>query len=136
MKDLAEKLAVDIWGHRPDNVELGTSTAKRLAGPAQVSNAAATKYTVPSSTVTIVRHIHVENPSASAVAFTMSIGADAAGTRLYDAYSIPGAAAGQPASVLDVFCYYVLTAGEIIQAFAGTNNILVLTIDGTELTPG
>lgn len=113
-----------------------SSKALRLAGPAQVSNAAATKYTVPASTVTVVRHIHVQNPSASAVTFTMSIGADAAGTRIYDAYSIPGAAAGQPASVLDIFCYYVLTATEVIQAFAGTNNVLTLTIDGQELTPG
>jgi predicted amidohydrolase len=100
--------------------------AKRLAGPAQVSNAAATKYTVPALTKTIVRHIHVQNPSASAVTFTMSIGADAAATRLFDAYSI---GAGQ---VLDHFCYYVIDVAEIIQAFAGTNNILVLTIDGDE----
>lgn len=104
--------------------------AKRLAGPAQVSNAAATKYTVPALTKTIVRHVHVQNPSASAVTFTMSIGADAAATRLFDAYSI---AAG---TVLDHFCYYVLEAAEIIQALAGTNNILTLTIDGDESVLG
>lgn len=100
--------------------------AKRLAGPAQVSNAAATKYTTPAVTKTIVRHVHVQNPSASAVTFTMSIGADAAGTRIFDAFSI---AANQ---VLDHFCMYVLEAAEVIQALAGTNNILVLTIDGEE----
>ena len=104
--------------------------ATRLAGPAQVSNAAATKYTVPSVTKTIVRHVHVQNPSASAVTFTMSIGADAAGTRIFDAYSI---AAGQ---ILDHYCYYVLAAAEIIQALAGTNNILTLTIDGDESVLG
>jgi len=131
-----EKLAVEVWGYQPDKCVLGTSTAKRLFGPAQITNAAATKYTVPASTKTILRHIHVENPSAAAVGFTMSIGADAAGTRLYSAYSIPAAAAGQPASVLDIFCYYVLDAAEIIQAFGSTTNILVLTLDGTELTPG
>jgi hypothetical protein len=107
-----------------------TTTNKRLAGPAQVSNAAATKYTVPASCVTVLQHIHVQNPSASAVTFTMSIGADAAATRIYDAYSIPAG------SVLDVFCKYVLTAAETIQALAGTNNILTLTLDGQELTPG
>src|SRR5262245_3992215 len=95
--------------------------AKRLAGPAQVSNAAATKYTVPATTKTIVRHVHVSNPTGGAVTFTMSIGADAAATRLFDAYSI---AAG---SVLDHFCYYVLEAAEIIQALSGTNNVLTLT---------
>lgn len=105
-------------------------TPKRLAGPAQVSNAAATKYTVPASTKTIVRHIHVSNTSAGAVLLTMSIGADGAATRIFDGYSI---AAG---TVLDHFCYYVLDAAEVIQALAGTNNILTLTIDGDEITLG
>ena len=100
--------------------------AKRMAGPAQVSNAAATKYTVASGRRGIIRHIHVQNPSGSAVTFTASIGADAAGTRIFDAFNI-GANA-----VLDHFCYYVLEAAEILQAFAGTNNILVLTVDGDD----
>jgi hypothetical protein len=102
----------------------------RLAGPAQVTNAPATKYTVPASTVTVLQHIHVSNPSGSAVTFTLSIGADAAGTRLYDAYSI---GAGQ---VLDVFCKYVLSAAEVVQALAGTTNVLTLTLNGQELTAG
>jgi|SRR5439155_5940548 len=105
-------------------------TPKRLAGPAQVSNAAATKYTVPASTKTIVRHVHVQNPSVSAVTFTLSIGADAAGTRIFDAFSI---AAG---TVLDHFCYYIIEATEVLQAFAGTNNILTLEIGGDEITLG
>ena len=105
-------------------------TAKRLAGPAQLSNSAATKYTVPAATKTIVRHIHVQNPSGSAVTFTMSIGTDAAATRIFDAYSIA------PGAVLDHFCYYVVDAAEIIQGLAGTNNILTLTIDGEEITLG
>lgn len=104
--------------------------ALRLAGPAQVSNAAATKYTVPAGTKTIVRHVHVQNPSAGVVTFTMSIGADGAATRLFDAYNI---AAG---AVLDHFCYYVLEAAEIIQALSGTNNVLTLTIDGDEIVLG
>lgn len=104
--------------------------AKRLHGPALVTNAAATKYTVPASTLTIVRHVHVQNPSASAVSFSMSIGADAAGTRLFSTYNI---GAGQ---VLDHWCYYVLAAAEIIQALAGTTNILTLTIDGDESVLG
>jgi hypothetical protein len=102
----------------------------RLAGPALITNAAATKYTVPALTKTIVRHIHVENPTGAAVTFTLSIGADAAGTRLFDVYSI---AAG---SVFDHFCYYVLATTEIVQAFAGTNNVMTLTIDGDEIVLG
>jgi len=113
-----------------------SSKAVRLFGPAQLSNAAATKYTVPASTKTVIRSIHLQNPSGTAVNFTMSIGADAAGTRIYDSYSIPAAAAGQPASVLDLFCYYVLDATEIVQAFASTGATLVLTLNGQELTPG
>ena len=100
--------------------------AKRLHGPALVTNAAATKYTVPALTKTIVRHIHVQNPSGSPVTFTMSIGADAAAVRIFDAYSIPAG------TILDHFCYYVVEAAEIIQALAGTTNILTLTIDGDE----
>jgi hypothetical protein len=111
-------------------------TPKRLAGPAQVSNAAATKYTVPAATKTVVRHIHVQNPSGSPATFTLSIGADAAGLRVFDAFSVPAAAAGVVASVIDWFCYYVLEATEVIQAFSGTNNVLVLTIDGDEITLG
>lgn len=105
-------------------------TAKRLAGPAQVSNAAATKYTVPSTTKTIVRHVHVYNPSGSAVTFNLSLGTDAAGTRLWDSYSIG------PGQALDWYPYMVMDAAEIIQAFAGTNNVLTLTIFGDELTLG
>lgn len=103
---------------------------KRLHGPAQVSNAAADKYTVPASTLTVVRHIHVSNPSGSAVTFTLSIGADAAAVRLFDAYSIAAN------SILDHPCYYPLAAAEKIQALAGTNNVLVLTISGDEITLG
>lgn len=105
-------------------------TPKRLAGPAQVSNAAATKYTVPASTKTVLRSIHVQNPSGSPVDFTLSIGTDAAGTRLYDALAIPAD------SEKTFWCYHVLEAAEIIQAFAGTNNILTLTLDGDEITLG
>ena len=107
-----------------------TTTNKRLAGPALLTNAAATKYTAPASTVAIVQHIHVENPTASPVTFTLSIGTDSASTRIYDSYSI---GAGQ---VLDTFCKYVMQPAEVLQAFAGTTNVMTLTIDGQELTPG
>lgn len=99
--------------------------ANRFHGPAQVSSGAAvTKFTVAANEKAIIRHIHIQNPSGSAVAFTASIGTDAAGTRIFDSYSIAAN------SILDHFCLYVLEEAEIFQAFAGTNNILVLTIDG------
>lgn len=98
--------------------------ARRLAGPAALTGVAATKYTTPAAIRTIVRHIHVSNTGVGAIAFTLSIGVDAAGTRIFDAISI---AAG---AVLDHYCYYVLTAAEVIQAFGGVAG--VLTIDGDE----
>ena len=102
---------------------------KRLFGPAQLTNAAATKYTVPAGTKTIVRHIHVQNPSGSPLLFFLSIGAEAAGTRLFDSYGIPAS------SVIDHYCYYVLEATEIIQSH-DNGNLLVMTIDGDELVLG
>jgi hypothetical protein len=104
-------------------------TPKRLSGPAQLSGVAATLYTVPAATKTVVRYIHVQNPSGANVAFTMSIGTDAAGVRIYDALAIAAN------SAQDFFCYHVLEAGEVLQAFAGTASVLVVTVDGEERTP-
>lgn len=101
-------------------------TPTRLAGPAQVSNSAATKYTAPALTTAVVKNIHISNPSGSAATFTLSIGNDAAGTRLFDAYSIPAN------SIVNHHCYHVLDAAEVIQALSGTNNVLTLTISGDE----
>lgn len=100
--------------------------ATRMHGPALVTSTTATKYTVPAGRLGLVRHIHVQNPSAAAVSFTMSIGADAAATRIFDGFSIPAV------SAFDHFGFYVLTAAEILAAHAGTTNILTLTIDGEE----
>jgi hypothetical protein len=111
-------------------------TPKRLAGPAQIATGPATIYTVPASTKTVIRHIHIQNPSGSPVTVTLSITADAAGKRILDAFSVPAQAAGVTANVLDIWCYYVLEAAEVLQAAAGTNNILVITVDGDELTLG
>lgn len=101
-------------------------TAKRLSGPTQITNAAVSQYTVGAGLRGIIRHIHVSNPSASPVNFTMSIGADAAATRIYDAYPI--AAFGS----VDFFCFHVLAAAEILQAFGSTTLVLVLTVNGEQ----
>lgn len=104
------------------------STPKRLFGPAQLTASTATKYTVPSGTKTIVRYIEFSNPDSAAHAVTLSVGADAAGTRIYDAYPI---AAG--AKIRD-WVYLVLETTEIIAAFADAASHVVLTIDGDERT--
>lgn len=106
-------------------------TWKRLFGPAQLTGAAATKYTVPALTKTIIREIHVINPSGATVNLTVSIGADAAGTRIFDAYAIP------PGGALDrPFHAAVMDAAEVLQAFASTASVLVMTVFGEELTLG
>lgn len=109
---------------------------KRLYGPAQVATGPATVYTVPALTKAIIRHIHISNPSASPVTLTASIGADAAGTRILGSYSIPAAAAGVTGSVLDLFYYQIMDAAEILTLSAGTNNILVIVINGDEIVLG
>ena len=109
-------------------------TAKRLYGPALIATGPTTVYTVPAATKTIVRWIHVSNPSASIVTFSFSIGADAAATRLWQTYNIPAAAAGVADSVRDFPVYLPMTAAEIIQLSAGTTNILNITITGDEIT--
>lgn len=111
-------------------------TPKRLYGPAQIATGPTTVYTVPASTKTIIRHIHLSNPSGSAVTVTMSIGADAAATRLLGTYSIPAAAAGVTDSVRDLYYYQVMDAAEILTLSAGTNNIVVIVVNGDEYLPG
>lgn len=105
-------------------------TPKRLVGPMQLSNAAATVYTSPANTRTVIRHIHIYNADAATPrSFTMSIGADAAAARIFDAFTI---GASTP---IDFFCYFPLEPGEILQAFSGTNLILTLTIGGDQFKP-
>lgn len=105
-------------------------TPKRVFGPALLTNTAATKYTAPSyipnTLLTVVRKIHFFNGDTSARTVTCSIGADAAGTRLLDAYSIP---ANTP---YDLWGPITLGAAEIIQAFADTTNKVTCSIDAIE----
>lgn len=108
----------------------------RIYGPALVTNSLATIVTVPAAEIYVVRHIHVQNNSGSAATLTLTIGADAAGTRLYDAYSIPAAGAGVVGSAIDLWCYYPLVAAEIMRVVSGTTNVLNITISGDEIQLG
>jgi hypothetical protein len=106
-------------------------TWKRLAGPAQLTAAAATKYTVPSTTKTFVRQLHFYNADTVSRTVTWSIGADAAGTRLLDSYPIPAA------TPYDVYLQQgVMEAAEILQALADVTLKVTLTIFGFEQTLG
>lgn len=101
-------------------------TPARLFGPAQLTNAAATKITVPAGLAYDLTHFHLENPPGStATSFTISVGADAAGTRIFDALALAAGA---------TYDWYpnplTLAAAEIIQAFADVTGKIVLTIEG------
>ena len=109
---------------------------KRLYGPAQIATGPTTVYTVPALTKTIIRHLHISNPSASPVTLTLSIGADGVTTRLFTTFSIPAAAVGVTNSVQDIFWYQIMDAAEILTLSAGTNNILVIVINGDEIVLG
>ncbi len=100
---------------------------KRFYGPALLTNVAADLYTVPAGTRAVIRHMHASNPTASQVDLTVSIGTDAAGTRIFDGFPI--AADG----IKQEFRDYTLQAGEKIQGFASTTGVLNLTIDGYEV---
>jgi hypothetical protein len=100
-------------------------TAKRLAGPTALGTTATTVYTVPGSTVTILRGIHVANTTAGALGFTASIGSDAAGTRLWSAQSVPANGS------LDWSGFQVMSTADVLQAY-GSATGLTLTVSGVE----
>lgn len=102
------------------------SIPKRLYGPAQLGAGAATLYTVPAGRLSVVRSIHIVNPTAGDLTFTISVGADAAATRIFSAQACPAE------DVYDSFMPLVLNAGEIIQASASAAASLTITIDGEE----
>lgn len=99
---------------------------KRLYGPAHLGTAATSLYTTPTGVKTTIRRIWANNPSGSPVDFTFSIGADAAGTRLYDSENI--SAGGEVEEARD----HTLEPGEMIQASAGSGSTVVLVVDGYE----
>lgn len=99
---------------------------KRLTGPAQLTGSAADLYTCPASTVARILHIHASNPSGSPVDINLSIGADAAATRVFDDRAVPAD------GVLKESYPYELAAGEKIQGWADSAGTVVLTITGYE----
>lgn len=105
-------------------------TWKRLAGPLLITNAVVTRYTVPASTKTIIRNIHVASNVGTSTDLTLSIGADAAGTRILDAIAVPGD------GVLDLYGPYVMDAAEVMQSNASVTNQMTLTVSGEEITLG
>lgn len=101
---------------------------KRLFGPAYLTTSPATIYgPVASGRRAIVRFIQAQVNSGASSTFRLSIGADAAGTRIYDSLTV---FAIDP---LREFTYHVLEAGEFIQGSAGNATALVMCLEGEEI---
>lgn len=99
------------------------------SGPTLTTAVAATQFTVPGGSVYTVRNIHVANVGSVDARFTMSIGTDALGTRIYDDVLIEG-----DGGALDWSGYMPLSAGEFIQAFSDLPSALTVTISGVDTT--
>lgn len=100
--------------------------AKRAYGPAQPGTTAATVYTAPASTTFTMKQIHATNGSSSSATLTVSIGADAAATRLLNAISVPA----NGTFTLDV--WIPVNATEVVQMAQGTASALTVTMSGVE----
>lgn len=100
------------------------SDTPKTIGPSALAAAAATIYTVPAATVGTIVHLHVINNHTSAVNLTISIGADAVGTRIWDQFPIQSQSAGD---FLDDTGPYELAAGVVLQAFGSVASKLILT---------
>jgi hypothetical protein len=105
-----------------------TDTAARVVGPILLTNSSVTLYTVPAATTLIIRNIIIANTSAGAVTVRLSIGADAAGTRILPDVSIPAN------SVFDWSGFLVLATGQTLRGQAGTTNLLAITVSGVLVT--
>lgn len=99
-----------------------TDTAARVVGPILLTNSSVTLYTVPASTQAILRHIRIVNTSVTAATATLSIGADAAGTRIVPGVSIPAN------SIYDATFFMVMNAAETLRGQSGTTNVLTITV--------
>jgi hypothetical protein len=102
-------------------------TPTRFAGPTQVATGPAT--VVTADELSVVRYVHIHNPTGGAVTFDLSIGNDGASTRLYDNESIPAGAA------FTRHVFWVLNDNDVIQMAASSNNVLVASFHGDEYTP-
>jgi hypothetical protein len=98
---------------------------QRIVGPRQLAAAAATVYTVPTGMKAELRSVDLNNPSGSLRKVTLSVGSDAAGTRILDLLDIP---AGESLN-LRRGINHTLTEGEVLQAYADSASVVVATID-------
>lgn len=99
-------------------------TLKRIVGPAQLSASAATLYTAPAGVRAVIKRIHIVNTDAAPHTPTLSIGADAAGTRLYSVSPTIAASGGY----FDDYANYPVEPGEVLQGFADLASKLTIIV--------
>lgn len=110
-------------------------TKSALYGPALVAAGPVTLLTAGASELIEVQLISISNPTSSAVNLTLSIGADAAATRILGTNTVPNIPANTPTPVQLVGPFYI-PAGVVLTASAGTANVLVIKVDGIRHTIG
>ncbi len=104
-----------------------TTSNKRLFGPGVLTASAVTKYTAPGSGGSAqIKRMRASCTDGADHTVTISIGADATGTRIYNTYPVSGTLGA------DIFGPFNLAASEILQAFCSSNGLVVLEADGTE----
>jgi hypothetical protein len=101
-------------------------TLKRLAGPVALAAAAGTVYTVPALTGTVLRGLRVVNETGSAATFTLSIGTDGAGKRVWYSQQVA------PGDGYDWTGNIPMVAAEIVQAYASAATTLTVVLSGVE----
>lgn len=104
---------------------MATDTLSRIVGPTALATTATTVYTTPASTTTTIRSLHVTNESGASAKFTLSIGTDGAGKRMFYQVPVTNGDLG-----LDWTGSLVLAAGEVLQAYSDTATALTLVISG------
>lgn len=103
------------------------NTPKRMVGPKQLAASATTEYTAPAGGA-VIRMIRFSNPTTGDLTVTMSIGADAAATRIYDGLTIPAKSVFQePVNI-------PLTSAEIVQMSASAATSIIPLVTGYEIS--
>lgn len=105
-------------------------TLKRLAGPVALGTSAATLYTAPGdiSHGTILE-VHVCNESGSDATFTLSIGTDGSGKRMFCEELVEAHRTFQRTGAT------FFGASEVLQGLASAGSSLTITISGVENVP-
>ncbi len=104
---------------------MATQRAAQLIAPTVLTTGSVAGYTCPAGCKTIIKHLAVANPTATARTFTLTISAGAIQTTVTVA----------PLTTLIVYCAlnHVMSAGDTIATLASANSALTLFASGIEI---